>query len=321
MVRELGGDPEALLRAVGVPVEALVEEDLPIQDWRLAAAFETAATELRCPDLGLRVAERHGLEMLGPLALVLLNSPTAGDAIEATGRYLGFHASAIQVDVVPDPYGTPGLVALRYRGGHRGPPPAQALDTGFGFLHRSVQMLVGHDYGLVSVDLEYASAAPPERLEAFFGAPVAMGRPTTCLRLPSSVPDRQIGGDDLVRQAAVARLEQLLVEVAAEDWSGRTRVVVADLLGYGRAELADVGRVLAVHPRTLQRRLSEEGTSFGELVDDVRRQVAQHHLVHGDLPVGQIASLLGFAEQASLSRSSRRWWGRSPRAVRTSSRS
>lgn len=320
VVRDLGGDPVAFLDAVGIPAEALTEEDLPMQDWRFAEALESAARELGCPDLGLRVAEHHGIEMLGPLAMVLLNSPTAGDALEATTRYLGFHAAAIHVDVVPDPQGDPDVVGIRYRGHGGGPPPPQAMDAGFGFLHRAARFLLGEDHALISVELGYTSAAPPERLAAFFGAPVAADRLTTCLRVPAHLPSSPIGGDAVVRQFAVDRIEQLLADSTSEDWIGRTRIVVADLLGYGRAELVDVAHVLALHPRTLQRRLAAEQATFAEIVDDVRRQTCHHHLVHADLPVGQIAALVGFAEQASLSRSARRWWGMSPRAVRHAAR-
>jgi AraC-like DNA-binding protein len=81
-----------------------------------------------------------------------------------------------------------------------------------------------------------------------------------------------------------------------------------------------VARALAVHPRTLQRQLDAEGNNFAKILDDVRRTRARAYLTSTDMPLTQISRLLGFAEQAVLSRCARRWWGMSPTALRGQAR-
>jgi AraC-like DNA-binding protein len=71
-----------------------------------------------------------------------------------------------------------------------------------------------------------------------------------------------------------------------------------------------------MHPRTLQRRLAEENTTFLDLVDDVRRNAARQYLTMTDLSMTQVAGLLGLSEQSALTRCTRRWWGATPRQVR-----
>jgi AraC-like DNA-binding protein len=73
----------------------------------------------------------------------------------------------------------------------------------------------------------------------------------------------------------------------------------------------------SVHPRTLQRRLAAEETSFATLLDDVRRHAARSCLTGTDLPLTQVAGLLNFSQQAALTHSCRRWWSATPTAVRT----
>lgn len=317
IVAGLGGDPAALAHAVGLDPAALDDDDTPIPDWRLAELLEIAAVEIGCPDLGLQMANRHGLDMLGPLAVVLVNSATGADALDAAARYLAVHASAIAVEAVPDPYGDPSILALRYSSHPGGPAPIQATDAGLGFLHRALTLLLGsEDYGLHSVELPYHPVAPVSRYEEFYRARVRVGRPEAMLRVSADITTRPIAGaDEEVRRQAVAYLESLL-PTGAEDWAGRSRVAIAEALALTPVTLASVARLLAVHERTLQRRLRDEGTSFAEILDDVRRQWAHRLLTQGTTPFHEISTRLGFAEQATLTRSCRRWWGTTPREVR-----
>lgn len=91
-------------------------------------------------------------------------------------------------------------------------------------------------------------------------------------------------------------------------------------LGTRPIETHAIATLLAMHPRTLQRRLEAEGTTFGAVVDDVRRHAAGRLLATTDLPIGQVAHMVGFAEQSALSRAARRWWDATPRQVRRSGR-
>jgi len=77
--------------------------------------------------------------------------------------------------------------------------------------------------------------------------------------------------------------------------------------------------MLSMHPRTLQRQLAAEKTTFAILLDDVRRRAARRYLTGTDLPLTQVAALLGFSEQAALTHSCRRWWSATPTTVRSNS--
>ena len=94
------------------------------------------------------------------------------------------------------------------------------------------------------------------------------------------------------------------------------RVMVDRTLPVAPVSIQATARTLAVHPRTLQRRLRAEGTSFAAIVDEVRRRNAHRYLTGTDLPLTRISTLLGFAEQATFTRSCRRWWVTTPTAVR-----
>jgi AraC-like DNA-binding protein len=77
-----------------------------------------------------------------------------------------------------------------------------------------------------------------------------------------------------------------------------------------------VADMLATHPRTLQRRLRSEGTTFEAIVDLVRREIALRNLADESVSLVQIAEKLGYSETSVLTRSCHRWFSRSPRQLR-----
>lgn len=317
VVVELGGDPVAIARRAGVPDTALDADDVLVEDVALARVLEIAAAELACPDLGLRVAARQDVSLLGPLALAIQNAPSIGDALEATSRYLFVHAPGMRIWLQPDPDGVRGVDALRYDVTPAGiDPPRQGTDVSLGSLHRAIVSLVGGSYGLRTVDLPHQPLAPRSVYEEFFGVPVRFGRPAALLRLPSSLGDLPLAvRDESVRQMA---LDFLARQSPAGDvlLTSRTQGALQQLLGTSAPGIEAVAQLLDLHPRTLQRRLADEGTTFAAVLDGVRRAAAHRYLVTTDLPLSQVAGLLGFSEQAVLSRACRRWWGLTPREVR-----
>ncbi|WP_263167767.1 AraC family transcriptional regulator [Streptomyces sp. SCSIO ZS0520] len=314
-VAELGGDAEAYARQSEFPVSALDADDVLVPEEAMATILEVAAADLDCPDLGLRIAARQDIGMLGALALAIQNSETLRDALECTTRYLFVHAPSMRLSLDPDPYGVPGVAALRYgvREGLEFPP--QGADLSLGFVHRAITYLVG-PYGLRGVDLPHPPLAPLTVYEDFFGVPVRTDRPEALLRAPVTLADRSLAGSDAHRRRlALAYLEEQS-SGARSDLVTSVRAVVQQSLGTSAPEIRTTARLLDLHPRTLQRRLSEQGTSFARVLDEERRRAARRYLTGTRLPLGQIAALLGLSEQSALTRCCRRWWGVTPLAVR-----
>lgn len=316
-VESRGGDAGALARSAGLPDGALDDHELLVQDTAIAAILELAARELDCPDFGLRVALRQDLTMLGPLAVALQNSPTAADALECTSRYLFVHARSIDVRLVADPLPMRGVVALQY-GGPPGtaPFPRQSIDMGLLFLHRSLVSLVGDGYGLRSVHHPHSPPRDARRHEELFGVPVTFNESEALLRIPADLTSRPLRGvDQVTRQLALHYLEAQVVP-AGRPVSSRVRAGLDRSLGTAATTLAAMASLLSMSPRTLQRHLTTERSSFSDLLDDARRQRADQLLRETDLPVSQIASAVGLQDASTLSRYARRWWGTSARARR-----
>lgn len=317
LVGELGGEPQGLLARFGINPVTLASDDGLISITAHDRMLDAAATELERPDFGLLLAERQDLTILGPLAVAIESSPTLAEALRCSSRFIFVHSPALQIGVVPDPRSARGVVALSYRKDLlMSPYSPQAMELGLGLFHRVAVALAGDGRGIRSVEIPHSPQSPVQRYLDFFGCDVQFNATIGALRVERAVLDRRFdGADATISRLALAHLarEHPDLNVAA---AAQVRRTMAELLATGVPGLPQVARLLTLHPRTLQRRLSGEGVSFDELLDGVRRDAAHRYITTTGLPLGQVANLVGFTEQSSLSHAVRRWFAMSPRELR-----
>ncbi|MFD6897637.1 AraC family transcriptional regulator [Rhodococcus sp. NPDC060086] len=316
LVEELGGDPDGLLERFALSRKSIDHDDDLIPIEAHDRMLDTAAAELDCPDLGLRLAGVQDLSILGPLALAIQQSSTVADALRCATQFLFVHSPALRVDVEPDPYDRRGVIALTYcKDLRESSYSRQGIELGLGLFFRIAVLLVGGRVGVRSIEIPHRPLSPVHRYTDFFGSDVKFDRAVAAICIDRRIlDDRFEDADETIRQVAI----QFLADNFADPGKRvRTQVrsVVATTLAAPPA-LADVARLLATHPRTLQRRLAEEGTTFDTVLDDLRRDTAHRLITTGDLPFSRVAELVGFTEQATLSHAVRRWYGTSPRELR-----
>lgn len=317
LVAELGGDPEPLLRRFGIEPATLLSDEGLVSITAHDLMLDAAAAALGCPDFGLRLAERQDLSILGPLAIAVESSATVADALECASRFMFVHSPALQIGVEEDPRGVRGVVAATYRKDLRESPYSpQGMELGLGLFHHVAALLLDGVRGLRSVEIPHAPLSPVQRYLDFFQVDVKFGAAFGALRLDRSILDQAFdGADDAIRQIAVDHLAAHYPDPGSAT-APRVRGAIAELLASGAPGIAQVARLLTLHPRTLQRRLAREGTTFETLLDSVRRDAAYRYITTTSLPFGQVAALTGFGEQSSLSHAVRRWYGTRPRDLR-----
>jgi AraC-like DNA-binding protein len=315
VVDGLGGDGDALLARFRVSRRTLdTEAMLPVRV--ISRILETAATEVDCPDLGLRLAAQQDTGVFGPLSFALENAATFADALQIAARFLFVHSPAVQVLQVPDPDASAGLVAIALMNPETGPSSPQLTDYGIGLLHRVALLLHGGRYGLRSADLPHPPLAPVVHYTDWFEADVRFARDSALLRVPARLLATPIpGGNPLLRDIALDYMATNFAE-PGKTVTGQVRMLLGRSLGSAPVSIAAVARILATHPRTLQRRLADESTTFEAVLDEVRRDTAHRLITETDVPFSQVAALVGFTRQSTLTRAVHRWFGQAPRILR-----
>jgi AraC-like DNA-binding protein len=239
---------------------------------------------------------------------------TVGAALASIEQYLAVYSPAIAVWVDASP--GERLASFGWRiVADRPPPHRQAAELGLGVSVRVFKLLAGDDFRPVSVQLRHRAPLGTSDHEDYFGCPVRFGSPAYGFSFRRETLARPLSSDGSVH--AVVR--EYLSSIALPTSAGSTDPVerlIRRMLPTGGLELGLVADQLALHPRTLQRQLAAQGTSFGALVDHVRRGEAERYLGETAMPFAQLAGILGFSEQSALTRACRRWFGATPTQVR-----
>jgi len=315
LVRDLGGSPGRLLRKVGVEPEVLNQLTGFIRFETLVDLLERSATDLRCPDFGLRLAERQDIGILGTLAVAMRYSATVGEALASASRYLHVYNAAIAFTIDTSERGDQARLELTALVEHA-PRWTQTVEHGIGLAWRITTLLSEGRCHLRWVWFPHAAAGTAESYRARFEAPITFEAGTAALallgrdlRLPISEHNQEL------HDVATAYLDGELAGVQ-NPIAVQVRKAIETLLGTGACSYRQVASVLYMHPRTLQRRLREEGTTFEDIKDEARRDLAQRYLSQPDVSLTQVSHFLDYKEQSALGRSCRRWFHATPRTLR-----
>ncbi|GEE00769.1 HTH-type transcriptional regulator VirS [Gordonia spumicola] len=313
LVTQLGGEPSALLEDAGLPPDALVDEDALISARAAMHLLERAAGDLECPDFALQLSHYQDIDAFGPLTAALRNAPTVRAFWILASQWLFIHSPAVTLsveeadgsaailfDLVLDPL----------------PPVRQTIDLVLATCHRLFAIVLGGVYRPVSVWVPHTPSAPLTRYIQFFAATVHPESRRAQIVVPAWFLDARIpDADDDIRANALTYIESRF-PLPDATLTERVRHRVFRTLGTEDADYGAVAKSLSLHPRTMQRHLGREGTSFAGIKDDVMRNTAHRYLIESTMPASQLAQTLGFSELSAFTRACTRWFGASPTAVR-----
>jgi AraC-like DNA-binding protein len=314
--RQAGLDPVGLLREARIDPAALSHPDMRIRAERVGRLLETAAERSGWLNFGLRMAESRRLSDFGAVGLLIAHQPSLREVLDTVARYRPLLNEALALHVEP----SGDLAIVREELVTEGPNPGrQARELAIGTLFRMFRTLLGPRWRPQCVN--FTHAAPPDlgvhrrlfgfevQFESEFNGIVCEA---TDLDWANPAADR-----------AMARYAQQFVDTLAS--SKRSSVVLEArqaihlLLPLGQASIERIARGLGMNARTLQRRLEEEGLSFSELINDVRRELAMRYLASRSYSLTRIAELLGYAQSSSFTRWFISQFGSSPRRWRAAS--
>jgi len=315
LMRELGADPLPFLTRFGIPQGVEEQEETFVPYESAARMLEASAADLRCPDLGLRLSRWQGLDILGPIAVIARNAQTLQDGLEAIARYLYVHSPALRLAIVPR--GAESDLQFAYEMVEPGVPyPPQSYELSMANVVRILSLLGGPDARPSAVSFLHHQQGPDSAYREALGCPVRFSQDRCGFEVPRRLADRPIdSADPQTMRIATKYLESQYLPRSAP-LSERVAGLVRRLLPTGQCSAEVIAEQLAMHPRTLQRRLATESLRCQDLIERERRDQAARYLAEPQLYLSQIAGLLGYSEQSAFNRSCRRWFGKTPRQYR-----
>ena len=312
-----GVAPETLCRAAGLDPACLQDADHDIPFTRLLELAECGARLTGDGAFGLHVGERTDAKTYGLLGYVTINRRTFGEALSSLIRYQRIRTKAVEFTL--DVAGVEARLAYHYRAAGAAPRVRrQESEEMLSTMMRVARGLTGVDW--VPREVHFEHAEPPDTSEhaRIFRAPVRFGRPMTKLIFDVSVLELPlVGADPALGSLLERQAEELLAGSRHHGgFAGRVREVISEGLPGGEARVDVVCRRLGVSPRTLQRKLREEGTTFQGLLEETQRALAEFYLRKPEVAIGEVSYLTGFSQPSAFHRAFRRWTGLTPQEFR-----
>ena len=309
------GLDELLLTAV-LGRSAIGEDDVSVAAY---LSLLQAARNQAGPLFGWRLGQCVKPTSYGVNGILLLACPTLGEALQQVLRFESLVHDLGRSSVTP--HGD--HVVYAWRNDCAAHPVAGALaESVFSGIQTCAQWLVGK--ALSDFEMEFmheTDAATAARIGQWSGARVRWGAIENRVIFPASVLDWPI---PQANKALLPLLQQHAEALLLARYPQETGIVaqvrqsISGRFGHGPVKLAEVASDLHLSTRTLQRRLADAGVAYQTLLDSSRHALARHYLASSNMPVAEVAFLLGFQDVPAFHHAFKGWQGQGPGQYRSS---
>ena len=306
-----GLDLPALFAEAGLEFAALAEPDTRFASDNVSLLWQLAVARSGSPTLGLARSQIAKPANFDVVAYTMMSAPSLLDLLERIVRYISIVNDAVLVTVNEESDGF--RLTLRISPGQRQVPWQRYGYDLMSFLS-FCRWVTNRDLRPIALELTFAPSSDLEPYRDAFKCPLRFNAIANALlwsrddvMMPLPTAHKLL--DEIHERIAGEYLQQVIPSPTRH----RVRAIVTRRLSDGELSRAKVANAMAMSARTLHRRLEAEGTSFQQVLDDTRRELAEQYMSRNDLSLADIAYLLGFRDQSSLFRASTRWFGTSPR--------
>lgn len=323
VVEEVQGpaDKDALLGTLGLERGGPVDPAHMIEDWEYYDFLErVAAVDTNPTTIPLRAGAAMRCDDYGAFGLAWKSATTLRGSYDRAERY-GLVLTSVSVHEVEPTFN--GAFMHLHREGERRLGLRLSNEATLASIVSISREVASSPFQAIEVHVKHPAPDSTEAHEAYFGCPVHFDSDRDALlvsRQTLDTPNKL--GDASIASFFDTHLEAELSSLDhATSLERQVRDLVTTSLSEGVPLLSDVASRLAMSGRTLQRRLAAQGSSFQDVVDESRRELAKRLLRKTEYSLIEVAFMTGFSEQSALNRAFKRWVGQTPGAFRSDSRS
>jgi AraC-like DNA-binding protein len=314
-LENVGLQPLAVLRQAGLPMGLFDQEKIFVTTEELFALYRGISEVSHDPAIGLKMATEERVERYDPVSIAALYAKTFRDALQRMARYKQLTCpEEIRIAERGDE------CALQFRWLlAEEKEPDFLIDICFAWIvvlgRRGTGLLINPK----RVELQRPEAHR-KMYEQHFQCRVKFEARQNVLVFDKADVARPFvtHNPDLLAIVAPQLEAELTQKLAEKSLGEQVKGILKRLLAGQRPELETVAAELRMSTRTLQRRLTGEGATFQQLMEDARRELARHYLQNSSLELNETAYLLGYEDANSFFRAFHYWEGTSPGEWRTS---
>ena len=312
-LRLLGYDIDRLLVSAGIDQHRLADPDAIIPCEAVGSLFSRAQAQRFTPNLGLKLAQLTPIGAYPLLDYLILTSDTVAAGVHQLARYFRITGSPIVIAIQKDG----DLIRVEMTGESQ----PFSVEYFFALMVLHFRQETAGRFTAKGISFRHQ----PDNLQEFesvLGCPLWAADTSNSIILPIDtwgveLPRR----DPVLRQFLEHQANEILSRLPVRTGlASAVQRALAERVGNGSMHIREITRDLAISVRTLQRRLTEEGVSYQEMLDAARRQAAERYIRGSSLAICEIAYLLGYSEPAPFHRAFKRWYGTTPEAFRRKQR-
>jgi AraC-like DNA-binding protein len=305
LIQELGGNPTTLAENAGVPINSLQDGDIPVDIAAVLRLFEGVAFDLKCPNFGMRLASRNGMNIFGSLWVLLRSARSLRQMLEDLNCNYDMYtrAATISLEEAVD-----GLCLSWDTASNLTVNTAQGAEYGFALCVYEIKKFIPN-FTPLAIEFRHCATSDISIYRELFGQNISFEQARNAIHFAAKDLDVTLG-------SANSQVHRLMQSMIRWDTGGtqaglpeRIESTVRTLLPYSACTIGDVAHSVGINERTLQNHLKNHNTSFKKIKDAVRYDLALKYLHSSTLNMTEISEILGYSELSAFSRSFRRWHG------------
>ena len=313
VLQEEGILPAEALSGSGLDAKTLTLPSTRISMRQLLTVYDNARRLSKDPAIALRAGRRIHITNYGLYGYALVSSPTVRDAQEFAVRYHRLATPTVNLRLVESGDIGAWVFESAFELDHGSDLYRFLMEFQFGIILSVSQDIIGNNAKPIAVHAVYPAPPYADRYQSYLECPAYFSQPTNELRFDVTLLDRR---PNLANPITAAMLRETCDRMLSElqSTSGIASKVHGILLQHP-GQFPDIEQVadkLHMVSRTLRRKLTAEGTSFSQILDEVRQQIAIKYLRETRLSTEDIAGSLGFSDASSFRQAFKRWTDKNP---------
>ncbi len=311
VLQDEGLDVQALFTQAGLDFSQLDNPNMRYPTEKVSVLWELAVQQSRNTMLGIAKPRSGSVPHFDVVGYAMMSCANLLASLECLVRYLRVVSEAASLVVRKE--GSRYSIELTLLGGDIA-VPRQRSEFSLLNLLSFLRWISGRSIAPLLVEFSYPEPVQPQLYQEAFHGPVRFNAAANRLVLSAAdltvpLPTHNPALEKVHAQFA----RQCLTRLEDQRISRKVGDLIAQKLHGWEPKREEIARMLCLGDRTLRRRLEQEGTSFQKILDDTRRELAQEYFAQQRYSLGEIAYMLGFADQGTLFRATRRWFDVSPK--------
>ncbi|MEH6581887.1 MAG: AraC family transcriptional regulator [Halioglobus sp.] len=307
-VTQLNGNPETILASAGLTgLDADPEAWIPYSAY--LQLLENSAKILDCASFGLLLSKKQDINILGAVGFIIQQAPDIRTALRELSQYFGHHNQGATVTTTVEDGTTHWTFTSKPQ---QYAPMYQQSDLVAGIATKVMHLLYSQ-WKPTAIYLPHSAPANTRPYREVFDCPIYFDWDTTIVASKATILDTPLAeANPRLHSVLEAHLGELQ-RTFSDDFSAKVSYLIKQALLTGDCSVDRVASFLAMNKRTLQRKLSAIDTSYKDLLDEVRFEIACNYLRESTGPLTLLAHMLCYSELSVFSNAFRQRYGMSPR--------